>query len=570
MIAGVSILMSQPTDQEGALLKPEKARTEPPSHDPDQDARQASAPPASRLARLFRPLFSPVDNATLVFFRIGFGLVLLWECFRYASKGWIAKYWLNTEYLFPYPFFEWLTPWPGYGMYIHFAVMAVLAIFVVIGLFYRVSALLLFLAFTYVFLLDEARYLNHFYLVALLSFCMIFVPCHRRLSMDARQFPQTRSQTAPRWSLILLRFMVGLPYFFGGIAKINPDWLRCEPMRTWLAARADKVWFGGLFEFEPTVWFFSYGGLLLDLSAVPLLLWSRTRPFVMMFILFFHFTNSSLFSIGIFPWFMVLATLIFFPPDWPGKLIRDIAIERTRRGMLCVAVGVATGYLALECRGEPAIIPFVGGALAGALLYWTLAERLQRRAPGMSFASALWHPAEVSARAPAESPAESPAPLAGRLTGRQWLIAGLLALWMAMHVLLPLRHFLIPGDVNWTEEGHRFAWHMKLRDKSVRIKLYAVDPATGKRHKVKHRNYLTKRQSSRMAKRPYMIRQFAHYLAKVYEKKGMKGVEIYAKIKVSLNGRPLQYIVDPEVDLAKQPISYWKADWIKPLAHPLP
>jgi hypothetical protein len=31
----------------------------------------------------------------------------------------------------------------------------------------------------------------------------------------------------------------------------------------------------------------------------------------------FHLMNARLFEIGIFPWFMLLATIIFFPPDWP-------------------------------------------------------------------------------------------------------------------------------------------------------------------------------------------------------------------------------------------------------------
>jgi len=31
--------------------------------------------------------------------------------------------------------------------------------------------------------------------------------------------------------------------------------------------------------------------------------------------------------------------------------------------------------------------------------------------------------------------------------------------------LVPLRHLLYPGYVSWNEQGHRFAWQMKLRDK---------------------------------------------------------------------------------------------------------
>jgi vitamin K-dependent gamma-carboxylase len=32
-----------------------------------------------------------------------------------------------------------------------------------------------------------------------------------------------------------------------------------------------------------------------------------------------------------------------------------------------------------------------------------------------------------------------------------------------MQLLVSLCHFSYPGNVSWTQEGHRFAWHMMLR-----------------------------------------------------------------------------------------------------------
>ena len=65
------------------------------------------------------------------------------------------------------------------------------------------------------------------------------------------------------------------------------------------------------------VYLISYGGLLFDLLIVPLLLWRRTRPLAFLVALAFHLTNWYLFNIGIFPWLMIAATLLFFPPSWP-------------------------------------------------------------------------------------------------------------------------------------------------------------------------------------------------------------------------------------------------------------
>ena len=157
----------------------------------------------SVFSRASATLFRPVDIASLVFFRVAFGLVMLWEVYRYFDHGWISRYWIEPAWNFPYDFFEWVRPWPGDGMYVHFYVMGALALCITVGFLYRLSAALFFLAFAYMFLLEQARYLNHFYLVALVSFLMIFVPAHRVWSVDAWLRPRLRSHTIPAWPVVL-------------------------------------------------------------------------------------------------------------------------------------------------------------------------------------------------------------------------------------------------------------------------------------------------------------------------------------------------------------------------------
>jgi hypothetical protein len=191
-----------------------------------------------------------------------------------------------------------------------------------VGLFYRVSTTLFFLGFTYIFLLDKTNYLNHFYLISLISLIMIFVPAHRAFSLDALLRPKIRSGSAPTWSLWLLRAQLGIAYFYGGIAKLNGDWLHGVPMRMWLAERTDFPLIGHLFSEEWAAYVFSYGGLLFDLLFVPFVLWRRTRFLALGVALVFHLMNSRLFSIGIFPWFMIAANLLFLNPGWPRTIFR--------------------------------------------------------------------------------------------------------------------------------------------------------------------------------------------------------------------------------------------------------
>ena len=150
----------------------------------------------------------------------------------------------------------------------HFLALGILAAFIIFGLWYRVSAFLFFIGFTYVFLLDQTNYLNHFYLISWVSFLMIFVPAHRAASLDGVRRPDLRVATTPAWPLWLLRAMVGIAYFFGGVAKINSDWLHGEPMRMWLAARTDFPLIGSFFTEPWAAYFFSYSGLMFDLLVV--------------------------------------------------------------------------------------------------------------------------------------------------------------------------------------------------------------------------------------------------------------------------------------------------------------
>ena len=58
----------------------------------------------------------------------------------------VEQVWVLPRLHFKYYGFEWVATWPGDGMYWHFAALAVLALCVAAGFYYRVSAVLLCLA----------------------------------------------------------------------------------------------------------------------------------------------------------------------------------------------------------------------------------------------------------------------------------------------------------------------------------------------------------------------------------------------------------------------------------------
>ena len=79
---------------------------------------------------------------------------------------------------------------------------------------------------------------NHFYLYCLLGPLFIATRANASFSLDRRRHPE-RPVHVPLWSLLLFRAQIIFVYFYGGIAKLNADWLAGEPLRRWLAFKAD-------------------------------------------------------------------------------------------------------------------------------------------------------------------------------------------------------------------------------------------------------------------------------------------------------------------------------------------
>lgn len=123
-------------------------------------------------------------------------------------------------------------------------------------------------------------------------------------------------QTCPRWNIFILRLQIAIIFFFATSTKIQPDWLRCEPWKTYILAFYRK---------KPLVrWtldfllsplspdtairyysiFISYGGIFYDGIIIPVLIYLVYRPivilflFLLMFMFFFNFF-LYLFRVGL-------------------------------------------------------------------------------------------------------------------------------------------------------------------------------------------------------------------------------------------------------------------------------
>jgi hypothetical protein len=192
---------------------------------------------APRIARWAEWLAEPTNNATLALFRIVFGLLIFIE----INKTWVARVEMISikPVRFPYLGFEWVPLVPGSAAIAVHAILALACVCIAAGIWFRVAAIVFTVSYTYTFLVDRAYFNNHFYLNCMLGGWLAVGDAHRRWSLDVARFPALASHTVPRWHVLGPAIQMAIPYVFGGIAKINPDWLRGEPMRAMLWGLSD-------------------------------------------------------------------------------------------------------------------------------------------------------------------------------------------------------------------------------------------------------------------------------------------------------------------------------------------
>ena len=265
------------------------------------------------------------EAAPLAVFRIFFGLMMLVSITRFWANGWIEKLYIEPKFFFSYYGFEWVKPIGSYT-YVIFIICGIAAILVMIGLRYRWAIVLFFLSFTYIELMDKTTYLNHYYFVSVLSLLMIFLPASAYFSMDAYKDKTKAFQKIPRWSIDSIKLLLAMVYIFAGLAKLNSDWLlKAMPLKIWLPSKYEVPFLGQFFNETWVHYAFSWGGAFYDL-AIPFFLWHRkTRPLAFIAVVVFHLLTRVLFPIGMFPYIMIVAALIFFDATVHRKILGYIS-----------------------------------------------------------------------------------------------------------------------------------------------------------------------------------------------------------------------------------------------------
>jgi hypothetical protein len=140
----------------------------------------------------------------------------------------------------------------------------------------------------------------------------------------------------------------------------------------------------------------------------------------------------------------------------------------------------------------------------------------------------------------------------------------ILGVYFLLQLIIPLRFLAYPGHLFWYEEGYRFSWRVMLMEKSGNTFFYVKEPTTGKIYEVNNGEFLTPLQDKMMSTQPDLILRYAHYLATVYQQRGINHPAVYADCYVTLNGERSRPFIDTAVNLAAQPLSWKHYNWVLP------
>ncbi len=279
----------------------------------------------SMTSQITKYLNKETEAAPLAAFRLLFGLLMFISMIRFWYHGWIEKLYINPEFHFKYYGFEWVLV-PGHFTYVLFIICGLAALSVAVGFKYRWAIIMFFLTFTYIELMDKTTYLNHYYFISILSFLLIFLPAGCYYSIDSKRNQEETVRFIPRWNIDALKLLLAIVYIYAGLAKLNADWmLNAMPLKIWLPSKYSLPILGNLMQQEWVHYLFSWGGAVYDLTIVFFLLYRKTRIPAFIMVVIFHLLTRILFPIGMFPYVMIVATLIFFDAGFHERLLKIIA-----------------------------------------------------------------------------------------------------------------------------------------------------------------------------------------------------------------------------------------------------
>ncbi|XP_073952042.1 gamma-glutamyl carboxylase isoform X1 [Choristoneura fumiferana] len=529
-------------------------------------------------------LHAPKHASSLALTRILFGLMMLFDIPDERGGATMQKRWGDPKSCH-FPLFTFIQAIPMPYMALVYAALWIGAVGMTLGYKYRISATLFTICFWYLFLIEKSYWNNHSYLFALVSFLLACTEADCYWSIDTFLEPENFCETVPYWNYFLLKYQFFILYFVAGLKKGTSEWLTGYSVPN-LSAHWVFTPFTLFLTVEQTdyliVHWFIY---LFDLTVAFWMMWSRSRHMAMVFCALFHLMNSRLFTIGMFPWVCLATMPLFYPFDWPILLLNFLKsffvtfYAELRQRINNYSLKLEPKTVENESEDENDDV-FVKDHEKGVSTEGLSSSHDQFVQDGAAPECVSLKNCDNDVKNSKERKTINGANLTLQkdelnsehqsnhveVGQREKITTILIIMYMIMQVFLPFSHFITKGYNNWTNGIYGYSWDMMVHTwdiQSVIVKLvdneknsqFYVDPYV-----------LT--PNDRWFKHGDMIQQYAMCLKNNLAKESRKplkhlgmpsqNISIYIDVWCSLNGRFVQRMFNPKLDLLQISWSFYQ------------
>ncbi|XP_055532177.1 vitamin K-dependent gamma-carboxylase [Wyeomyia smithii] len=451
-------------------------------------------------------MYRPVDAAALGVARMLFGLMMLIDIPEERGGGDLDFRWGDPKGC-TFPLIHSMKQLSLPRMGIVYLIMWFGALGITLGYRFRLTASMFVASYWYVFLLDKSAWNNHSYLYGLLGTLFLFTDAHRFFSLDA-YWNKNLQPVVPFWNYFILKYQFFILYFLAGLKKMCPEWLSGYAM-TNLSYHWVFAPFRLILGAKHTDFLIVHWfGCIFDTSVVFFLIYAPTRKLATLFACAFHLMNSRLFHIGMFPWTCLAQLPLYYSFSWPRTI-------------------------------------------------WSSQNSLSNYLKKYNNMQEIQNEKSVEKK--------------GK---KQKIVASTILLYCGLQLFLPYSHFITKGYNNWTNGLYGYSWDMMVHAwDTVLISIRVVDNLRNQTLYLQPYAFV---DNDRWTKHADMAYQFAHCIDRnvreeyQINRRSYSNFSIYYDIWCSLNGRFLQRIFNPEVNVLEVKWSPFEpVHWLLPLLHEL-
>ncbi|XP_011696419.1 PREDICTED: vitamin K-dependent gamma-carboxylase [Wasmannia auropunctata] len=552
----------------------------------------------SSLEKFTQFLYRPTDPASLGVARALFGLCMVIDVVEERGFAIVDVKW-GDPWDCHFPLIHGMKPPSLPWMVMIYAVMWMGAFGIALGLRFRLACACFVLPYWYIFLLEKSYWNNHTYLYGVVTILLWGTGANKYFALDANGAKRD-GNFVPYWNYFILKFQFFALYFLAGLKKSGREWLEGYSMtnlsRHWVFHPFKIFLFTEQIDFLIVHWF----GFVFDLTIGFFMLLEKTRVPSMIFCTAFHFMNSRLFNIGMFPYVCLATMPLFCRVDWPRRLrlyfkrkqkILSVNTNSIDANNVEETGSQAKGSLKHNCltlpsneilhtgakREEKATSEekdknyFVKSKSEGKVNKENNDTQLSKKSIELNEKEA------ISVREKIQTARRSP-----RVTRKQKFVASLLLCHIVLQFFSPYSHFISKGYNNWVPGLYGYSWDMMVHAwDTVLVVIKVHDNANDE---VRYLDPYAWVQSDRWLRHGDMAMQYSQCLkdnlmrrkmealwtdhnSEVKEKwmKLSTNLSIYMDVWCSLNGRFQQRIFDPNVDMLT-------VDWhpFKPISFLMP